>query len=105
MVTVNLLDRNEVSAMRWFVCWYLLIDSAVSECGTVPDTHLATVTGVRKDIVTVLRMPKMAVQINGFIENRKPHVFAKCARALSILGNDHQNHYPRTQGSRRACVV
>jgi hypothetical protein len=69
VITVNLLDRNEVSAMRWFVCCYLLIDCAVFECATVSDTHLATVTGVRKDIVSVLRTPKMAVQINGFIEN------------------------------------
>ena len=44
--TANLLDRTEVSWIRWSVWPDLVMELAVSEYTTVTYTHLATVTGV-----------------------------------------------------------
>jgi hypothetical protein len=103
--TASLLDRTKDSLLCSSIGRDLLIDMEVFECMTVTDTHLATVTGVREDIGRVSNRQKTPTQIKGFMANGKHCALANFDVRLPILDNDHQNHYPRTQGCRLFCVV
>ncbi len=67
--TANLLDRTKFSLLRWSIGHDLLIHLAVFECTTVTEPHLATATGVWKDIMGVNNRQEGAVQIKRCIEN------------------------------------
>jgi hypothetical protein len=103
--TADLLDRTEVSWARWSVWPNLVMDLAVFEFTTVTEPHLATATGVWKDIMGVSDRQKTATQIKGFIANGKHCVLANFDARLPILDSDHQNRYPRTQGCHLFCAV
>jgi hypothetical protein len=81
------------------------MDLAVFEFTTVTEPHLATATGVWKDIMGVSNGPKTAIQIKGFIANGKHRVLTNFDARLPILDSDHQSRYPRIQGCRLFCVV
>jgi hypothetical protein len=103
--TASLLDGTKDSLLCLSIGHDLLIDLEVFECMTVTDTHLATATGVWKDIMGVSDRQKTATQIKGFIANGKHCVLANFDARLPTLDSDHQNRYPRTQGCHLFCVV
>jgi hypothetical protein len=103
--TASLLDRTKDCLLCLSTSRSLLIDLAVFKCTTVTEPHLATATGVWKDIMGVSNRQKTATQIKGFMANGKHRVLTNFDARLPILDSDHQSHYPRTQGCRLFCVV
>ncbi len=75
-LTASLLDRTKDSSLCVSTSHDLLIDLAVFKCTTVTEPHLATATGVWKDIMGVSNRQKTATQIKGFIANGKHCVLA-----------------------------